>query len=122
MRPIPLLLILTCAVSCKLDEERWPAKIAKAECKFAERCNAASFYYNYRDVDTCVEHELRIWEEHTEFYEKDCIFDRDQARDCLDALNRRCKSAGREYDQLFAACFEVWDCGVQELDEDNLPL
>lgn len=120
MRIVPLLLAALALSSCKLDEDRWPEKIAKAECQFAEKCDKASFYYNYRDLDTCVQHELRIWEEHTEFYEEQCIFDRNQAKACLKALDRSCKKAGREYDELFKACFEVWDC-LDEL-EDHTPL
>jgi len=120
MRRVPVLLLLL-AASCKMTEERWPDKIAKASCKFEERCHTASFYYNYRDVDQCVEHELQIWQEHTDFYEKDCTFQPDLAKDCLRALDRRCKKAGREYDELFQVCLEVWDC-VQDLDGEDLPL
>lgn len=115
---LPLLLVL--ASSCGISEDKWPDKSAKAQCKFAERCSTAQFYYNYDDVGACVDDTLEFWEEYEDFY-LTCDFDADKAKACLKALDTRCKKAGQTYDDLFETCFEVWDCG-DDFSDTDMPL
>ena len=95
---------------CGVNEENWSDKLAKAECSFAERCDAATFWYTYEDASACVDEKFAAYSA-GEAELVGCTFVKDAAKDCLDALGASCKVIGREYEARVAACYAVWDCG-----------
>ena len=108
-------LAISLLASCAPNEENWGKKIAKAECKFAERCDAANFYFVYDDVELCRETKEAAYSA-TASSLATCTFDKDSAKLCLDGLGDSCKSIGREYDALIAPCATVWSCGGAAVD------
>ncbi len=96
-----------------VNEDNWPDRWAKNRCQFAKSCEKATFFFNYEDVDECTEDQLDLYEEVDDQY-SGCTFDKKMAKECLSALNTRCKAAGADYEELFSPCFEVWDCGSDE--------
>lgn len=110
MRPMAWWWWVALIVGCKITEDEWPEKSAEAQCKFAERCSTSQFYYHFEDVKDCVADALDTWDDVKDYYDEECIYDDDAAKACLKALDRSCKKAGQEYEEVFEACFEVWDC------------
>ena len=96
---------------CSVNEDSWPNKYAHATCDFAKRCSSAYFFYEYDNVNDCVDEYKDYWEEYGASRYADCNFDQGKAKDCLNSLDRSCKAAGSDYDDLFDDCYDVWDCG-----------
>jgi hypothetical protein len=97
-----------------VTEKNWEDRYAKNRCQFAKSCEKATFYFNYADMDECVGHQIKLYNERDDH--AGCTFDKKMAKDCVSALNSRCKVAGADYESLFAACYEVWDCGADPID------
>jgi hypothetical protein len=93
-----------------VNEKNWADRWAKNRCQFAKSCEKATFWYNYEDMDECVDHQLELYQEADDLYDG-CTFDKKEARACIKALNSRCKVAGAEYETRFEACGDVFDCG-----------
>jgi len=96
-----------------VNEKNWEDRYAKNRCQFAKSCEKATFWYNYADMDECVSDQVDL---QGELDYSGCDFDKKMAKECISALNTRCKAAGAEYEELFSACFEVWDCGSSDDD------
>ena len=94
-----------------VNEKNWEDRYAKNRCQFAKSCEKATFWFNYADMDECIDHQLTLYNETDDLY-SGCTFDKKMAKECVSALNSSCKTAGADYDVLFAACYEVWDCGA----------
>lgn len=103
-------LAMVALAACGPRESNWGEKIAKAECSFAERCDAANFYFRYDDEGACRDEKEAAFAL-VEPGLVGCTFDKDAASDCLNALGQSCKTVGREYDTLVAPCAVVWTCG-----------
>jgi hypothetical protein len=101
--------------SC-VTEKGWPDRAAKVSCKFAKRCSTSQFYFTFDDMADCIDSTQDQFRAQEDFQEDNCTFDKKQARDCLKALRGSCKAIGKDYDALYQACFEVWDCGGEALD------
>ncbi len=102
-------LVLVVVAACGPRESSWGKRVARAECGFAERCDAANFYFVYDDMDACRDEKEAVYQA----AEPDllgCTFDKDAATACLNALGQSCKTVGREYDTLVAPCGVVWTC------------
>lgn len=103
-------LTLLLAVGCgRVTEDNWSETVSDSYCTFQKRCNAAEFFSNFDDVQTCSDANLDMLAELDSYYDA-CLFDKKQARQCLKALDSRCKEAGANFEELFQPCYEVWDC------------
>lgn len=108
-------LVIGLLVGCGVSEEQWVDDSAKASCKFSKRCDTATFWASYDSVDACTDETVDLLHENDEYYST-CTFDSDSAKQCLKALNSSCKSAGSEYEERFAPCLTVYDCGGDATD------
>lgn len=99
-------------VGCgRVNETRWPERAARASCDFAERCAEANFFYRFGDRATCRAENLSALEEEAAVASAaGCVFDREQARACLQALGQSCRDAGLAGDALTDPCVRVWNC------------
>ena len=113
-------LLFTCwfatSLGCGVNEKKWDVKSAKVSCKMAKRCSTSQFYYNYDNLEECVDDALEQNEDQYEDYVDECFFDPKQARACLKAMRGSCKSIGLDYETLYDACYKVWECQEVELD------
>ena len=101
---------------CGVTEKKWDMKSAKVSCKMAKRCSTAQFFYNYDNLEECVDDALEQNEDRYEDYIDECFFDPKQARACLKAMRSTCKSIGADYEELYDACYKVWECQEVEFD------
>lgn len=111
LRLAPPAVALGVLVACggQVKQSNWGRKSAKVSCKFAKRCDTANFHFQYESLGQCVD------ESEAEFlslggYYDACDYDPGKAARCLDAMNWSCKKIGSNYDDLLAACFDVWIC------------
>lgn len=111
MRRIGLLFAMVGLLgSCGLNETRYNKKVAKAYCKWEERCDSADFYANFDTVGACADAQEAQLTKLDAYYAASCVFNKDQARDCLKALDTGCQKSAVEFNELFAPCYAVWDC------------
>ncbi|NCG20745.1 MAG: hypothetical protein GWP91_17185 [Rhodobacterales bacterium] len=103
-------LVIALLVGCGVSEDNWIEDSAKSSCKFTKRCDTATFWATHDDVDACIDSTITLLHENDEYYST-CIYDSDSAKQCLKALDASCKSAGADYEELFAPCLTVYDCG-----------
>ncbi len=102
-------LVLVVVAACGPRESNWSQRLARAECSFAERCDASNFYFVFDDEGACRDEKEAIYVA-AEADLLGCVFDKDAASDCLNALGQSCKTVGREFDTLVAPCGVVWTC------------
>ncbi len=112
-RGILALVVTVGLTGCGPNEDNWSEKSAKASCKFSKRCAEANFYNQYSDLDDCENLSKAALD--AEALEKStaCIFDEDQAAECLKELKMSCKDAG-ESETFLDPCFFVWNCGTAD--------
>ena len=109
---LPVLMALAAMTGCKVTEENWPEKIAKAECAYRERCAAADFWYYYESGRDCEDEYIDRWDEFGSKIYSECDFNEEKAKDCLDAMDSSCKDVGEQYDDWDETCYEVWECST----------
>lgn len=99
--------------SCRIDAGDWPAKVARAMCDHAERCDPTDFAYVYEDADSCRTLQEAEWRS-PELV--GCVFDDREAKACLDALRSSCEASS-------APCLTVWRCGAtaDETSDTSVP-
>lgn len=107
-----LLATLGLLTGCGLNEQRYNRKVAKAFCKWEERCESADFYANFDDVGACADAQEAQLAKLDEYYASKCVFDKKQARACLKALDSSCQVSAVEFNEVFAPCYAVWDCAA----------
>lgn len=94
-----------------VDEDNWSEKSATAMCKSMEKCYRAAFEAEYDDVADCVDNQMDLADEYSDYYD-DCDFDDGNAQDCLDSINEAdCGDFYDDPEDVYEACLEVWDCG-----------
>ena len=113
---VGLVLSMMVLGACGPNEDNWSKKSAKDTCKFSKRCATANFYASYTDMDDCLNQTEAALD--AEALEKagECSFDSSQARECLQALSKSCKTAGEEAETLFDPCLRAWNCGAAPID------
>ncbi len=122
-RCLLLALCLAALGGCKLTEERYKKRVAKAFCQWQERCQTADFYANFDKVGACVDATVKEISRQDDYYARKCRYQADRARKCIKAYGASCKKSASEYDTLFQPCYEVWDCAVNfNASTDSNPL
>ena len=104
------------AMGCGPSEDAWAQRSAKLSCKLAKRCSTSQFYFNYDNVEECVDDALEQNEDRQDFYDDECVFNKKEARECYAAMKNSCKNIGKDYEQLYDACSRVWNCGPYTFD------
>jgi len=116
-RLLALAALLSLLAACgRVNEKNWGKKSARVSCKYHKRCNASSFYFTFDNMKECKQDTRDAWEDVEDDYADDCDFDQKKAKECLKAMRKDCKAIGRDYDDLVASCFEVWDCPDDSID------
>lgn len=98
--------------ACKITEENYPEKVAKAQCDYLERCTASTFWYYYESGRDCEDEFMDRWEDYGSITYKDCDFNEEEAKACLDALDMSCRDVGEQYDDWDESCYAVYECSV----------
>ena len=101
--------LVGCSWLAPVNEDNWISKYSKATCDYSQRCAAAQFFYNYDDIDECIEEMEEVHEDLEDYYD-DCDFEQDHAEDCLTMLRSSCREIGEDLDDFWDDCGRVWDC------------
>ncbi len=103
------LLVLSTTGCANLSEETWNETLAQAQCDWQKRCAKVDFFYSYDSIDECESSFLDYLESYSEFMDH-CEWDKENARECLDELNKSCQNS--DVGDIWNECLEVWDCAL----------
>jgi len=93
-----------------LTEKKFEKKVIKAQCEQYESCSPTEFDAEFESVKDCEEAVAAQSEADLDYYD-DCDFVRDEAKDCLKAIeNLPCEAEEADYVDFNNSCHNVWVC------------
>jgi len=106
--------------ACGLTEKKFEKKVIKAQCQLYQECSATDFDIEYESLKDCEDAVETQNSTDLDLYD-DCDFVRDEAKDCLKAIeNLPCEAEEADYVDFMNSCYNVWVCdGVGTGDDDD---
>ncbi len=102
-----------------LTENKFERKVAKAQCELYERCQPTDFDAEYDSIGDCTKAVDGSSETDLDYYD-DCDYVRDEAKDCLKAIEGLpCEAEEADYVDFNNSCFNVWICEGAPLPGDD---
>ena len=98
------------ATACGLTEKKFEKKLITAQCELYEECSPTEFGAEFEDVKAC-EDAVGVSSDIDLAYYEDCDFVKDEAKDCLKAIESLpCEAEEADYVDFNNSCHNVWIC------------
>jgi hypothetical protein len=93
-----------------LTENKFEKKVIKAQCEKYQDCAPTDFDAEFDSLKACQDAVTTENESDLSYYD-DCDFVRDEAKDCLKAIESLpCEAEDADYVDFNNSCFNVWVC------------
>jgi hypothetical protein len=93
-----------------LTENKFEKKVIKAQCEKYQDCSPTDFDAEFDSLKSCQDAVAAESDSDLDYYE-DCDFIRDEAKDCLKAIESLpCEAEEADYVDFNNSCFNVWVC------------
>jgi hypothetical protein len=110
MHRLPLVSLFALLAACGLSRDNFFDKFNGAVCEWTMECDEEDGDVVWDDQNECEEHyPIVIHESDYDNYD-DCDFDKDAAKDCLDAVRNLGCDLTKELSDHPEVCDKVWDC------------
>ena len=93
-----------------LTERKFEKKVIKAQCEQYQDCSPTEFDAEFDSIKDCEDAVASESASALAFYD-DCDYVRDEAKDCLKAIEGLpCEAVDADYVDFYNSCFNVWVC------------